>query len=72
MASDAVHPEERGEAIAAAGTFRAAALLLSPLGVAAMLGVLPLAGAMGVAGVLMLLPAGTVGGLRRHLGAVAS
>jgi MFS family permease len=69
IASDAVHPEERGEAIAAAGTFRAAALLLGPLGVAGLLGVLPLAGAMGVAGALMVLPAGTVGGLRRHLGA---
>jgi len=68
IASDAVHPEERGEAIAAAGTFRAAALLLSPLGVAGLLGLLPLAGAMGIAGAFMLLPAGTVGGLRRHLG----
>jgi MFS family permease len=72
IASDAVHPEERGEAIAAAGAFRAAALLLGPLGVAGLLGVLPIAGAMGVAGVLMLLPAGTVGGLRRHLRPVGS
>jgi MFS family permease len=72
IASDAVHPQERGEAIAAAGTFRAAALLLGPLGVAGLLGVLPLAGAMGVAGVLMVLPAGTAGGLRRHLGPVGS
>jgi MFS family permease len=67
VASDAVHPEERGEAIAAAGTFRAAALLLSPLGLAALLGVLPLAGAMGLTGAAMLLPAGTAGRLRRHL-----
>jgi hypothetical protein len=34
IATDSVHPEERGEAIAAAGTFRAAALFAAPLAVA--------------------------------------
>jgi MFS family permease len=53
IATDAVHPEERGEAIAAAGTFRAAALVGAPLAVAGAVAVLPLAVAMGVAGSLI-------------------
>ena len=67
MASDAVDPEERGEAIAAAGTFRAAALLLSPLGVAGLLSVVPLTGAIGLAGLCMMLPAAAVPRLRTHV-----
>lgn len=50
IATDAVHPEERGEAIAAAGAFRAAALFGAPLAVAGAVAVLPLAAAMAMAG----------------------
>ncbi len=57
IATEAVHPEERGEAIAVAGTFRAGALLVAPLAVAGMLSVIPLALAMGAAGALITLPA---------------
>ncbi|MGH3326474.1 MAG: MFS transporter [Streptomycetales bacterium] len=57
VAAEAVHPEERGEAIAAAGTFRAAALFAAPLGVAATLGVIALSPALLGMGVLIALPA---------------
>jgi MFS family permease len=57
VATDAVHPEERGEAIAVTGTFRAGALFLGPLAVAGLLTVAPLALAMGAAGALITLPA---------------
>jgi MFS family permease len=53
IATDSVHPEERGEAIAAAGTFRAAALFAAPLAVAGAIAVIPLAVAMGLAGALI-------------------
>ena len=53
IATEAVHPEERGEAIAAAGTFRAAALFGGPIAVSGAVVVLPLAAAMGLAGVLI-------------------
>ena len=53
IASDSVHPEERGDAIAAAGTFRAAALFAAPLTVAGAVTVIPLAAAMGLAGMLI-------------------
>lgn len=53
IATDAVHPEERGEAIAAAGAFRAAALFGAPLAVAGAVAVIPLAAAMGIAGALI-------------------
>ncbi len=56
-ASDAVHPEERGEAIAISGTFRAAALFVAPLAVAAMVLVIPLAAAVAVVGTAMTAPA---------------
>lgn len=68
LASDAVHPEERGEAIAAAGTFRAAALFASPLAVAGMITTIPLSGAIALVGLLIALPAVEGQGLRRHLG----
>jgi MFS family permease len=67
IASDAVHPEERGEAIAAAGTFRAAALLLSPLGVSGLLVVAPLSLAMAAVGVLITVPAVAARGLDAYL-----
>lgn len=53
IATDSVHPEERGDAIAAAGTFRAAALFAAPLTVAGAVAVIPLAVAMGLAGALI-------------------
>jgi MFS family permease len=57
VATDAVHPEERGEAIAAAGTFRAAALFAAPLAIAGAITVVPLAAAMAVVGVAIAAPA---------------
>jgi MFS family permease len=68
VASDAVQPQERGDAIAAAGTFRAASLFLVPLGVAGLLAVVPLVPALMVTGVLVAVPAGYAPRLRRHLG----
>jgi MFS family permease len=57
IATDAVHPQERGDAIAAAGAFRAGAMFLSPLGVGAVLGLVALSPAMAVVGGLVTLPA---------------
>ncbi|SOD94673.1 Predicted arabinose efflux permease, MFS family [Blastococcus haudaquaticus] len=57
IAAEAVHPEERGEAIAASGTFRAAALLAAPLAVAGLVVAIPLTPAMAVVGAGMLIPA---------------
>jgi predicted MFS family arabinose efflux permease len=57
VASDAVHPEERGEAIAVSGTFRAGALFAAPLAVAGLVVVLPLASAVAVVGAAMTVPA---------------
>lgn len=56
-AAEAVHPQERGEAIAVTGTFRAAALLAAPLAVAGMAAVLPLTPAVALVGAGMTLPA---------------
>lgn len=56
VATDAVHPEERGEAIAVAGTFRAGALFAAPLGVAALILAVPLTAAMTLAGALITVP----------------
>ena len=58
IAADAVHHEERGEAIAATGTFRAASLFVAPLATAALVMVVPIGAAMVVTGVLMALPVG--------------
>ena len=63
IAAESVHPEERGEAIAVSGTFRAAALFSAPLAIAGMVVVLPLAPAVAVVGVAMTIPAL---GLRRR------
>jgi predicted MFS family arabinose efflux permease len=57
VASDAVHPEERGEAIAVSGTFRAGALFAAPLAVAGLVVVLPLAAAVALVGAAMTVPA---------------
>ena len=56
-ASDAVHPEERGDAIAISGTFRAGALLAAPLAVAGMVVLVPLGSAVAVVGMVMTVPA---------------
>lgn len=56
QAVDAVDAEERGDAIAATGTFRSTALLGSPLIVAGMLGIAALGPAMLAAGGVMLAP----------------
>jgi len=67
IATVSVHPEERGEAIAAAGTFRAAALFGGPLAVSGVVLVLPLAAAMGAAGLLIAVSAAMVRGRRAAL-----
>jgi MFS family permease len=53
VASETVAPEERGEAIATAGTYRAAALLLAPLGVAGLVTVIATSAGIAVLGVAM-------------------
>lgn len=58
MAADAVHQEERGEAIAATGTFRAASLFAAPLATAVLVAVVPVGAAMAVTGALIALPIG--------------
>lgn len=57
IAAEAVHREERGQVIAAAGTFRAAALLTAPLAAAGIVTVAPVSVALAVGGVLITLPA---------------
>lgn len=64
VATDAVDAEERGEAIASTGTFRAAALLVAPVAVAGMVTVIPLTAAIVTAGLLITAPAVGVGRLR--------
>lgn len=64
IASDSVHPEQRGEAIAVAGTFRAAALFVAPIGVAGLVLVMPLSAAIAAAGLLVMTPAMSAGRLR--------
>lgn len=57
VATDAVHREERGEAIAATGAFRAAALFVAPLGAAAVVLVAPVGLALALGGALIVAPA---------------
>lgn len=57
MAADTVHPQERGEAIAAAGAFRAAALMASPLAVSGLLVVLPMSAAIVIVAGAITVPA---------------
>ncbi|MBX3030214.1 MAG: MFS transporter [Chloroflexi bacterium] len=56
LANDAVAPNERGDAIAATGTFRAAALLATPAGVAGALSIVTLPVALVVASVALAAP----------------
>jgi MFS family permease len=65
LAAESVHPEERGMAIATAGTFRAAALLAAPLAVAGLVLVMPTAAGLAVAGVLASTPAVVTFAVRR-------
>ena len=55
-ATEAVHPEERGDAIASVGLFRASALFVAPLGMAGMVLSAPVSVAFVVAGALVSLP----------------
>lgn len=64
VASDAVHPQERGDAIAVSGTFRAGALFAAPLAVAGLVVVIPIAPAVALVGAAMTVPA--VALRRRH------
>lgn len=66
LASDSVRAEERGEALAVAGTFRAAAILATPAGVAFGLSVVALPVGLLTAGVLLAAPA-LVTGVRSRL-----
>jgi hypothetical protein len=63
LASDSVRPDERGDAIAAAGTFRAAALFATPAGVAAGLAWVPLPVGLAIAAVGLAAPA-VIAGIR--------
>lgn len=67
VATDAVHREERGEAIAATGAFRAAALFVAPLGAAAVVTVAPVAVALALGGALIVAPAVFTRGLAAHV-----
>ena len=57
LASESVHPEEKGEALASTGTFRASALFVAPAGTAGLVTVIPTGIAVLVVGVLIALPA---------------
>ena len=63
VVAESVHPEERGEAVAASGTFRALSMFGTPLAVAGLISVVPLAPAVAAVGVALGLPAVV---LRRH------
>ncbi len=63
VVAESVHPEERGNAVATSGTFRALAMFGTPLAVAGLISVLPLASAVAITGVVLGVP-GVL--LRRH------
>ncbi len=64
IATDQVGPEEKGEALALTGTYRAVALLLAPIGMAGILVFMPLAPSLILAGTLITTPAAIA--LRPH------
>lgn len=68
VARQLAHPADEGEAIALVGTFRAFALLLTPAGVAATLGVVGLGAALSGAAVLIAVPSVAVSLWRRRSG----
>lgn len=57
IAAEAVRPDEKGEAIASAGTFRAVALFLAPAGAAGLVALMPTGIALFIAGVIIAVPA---------------
>lgn len=57
IAAEEVHPEERGDSLALTGTFRAAALFLSPMGMAGLVTLAPVTAALLAAGLLITAPA---------------
>ena len=57
IAAETVHPEERGDALAVTGTFRASALFLAPFGMAGLVTVIPVAAALFAAGLFIAAPA---------------
>ncbi len=67
VATEAVDPQERGEVIAATGTFRAAALLVAPLGAAAVALVAPVSVALVLGGLVAGAPVLFTRRLRRHV-----
>jgi MFS family permease len=56
VAAEAVHREERGLAIASTGTFRSAALLVTPLAAAGIVAVAPVSVALAVGGAIIAAP----------------
>lgn len=66
LASDSVNAEERGEALAVAGTFRAAALLATPTGVALGLSIVALPVGLATAAAVLAVPA-LAAGVRERL-----
>ncbi|PLC10883.1 MFS transporter [Kocuria flava] len=59
IAAEKVHPEERGDALALTGTFRATALMLTPVGMAGVVAFAPVATALLATGLLIAVPAAT-------------
>ncbi|WMY79948.1 MFS transporter [Citricoccus sp. I39-566] len=57
IAAEEVDPEERGDSLALTGTFRAAALFLSPMGMAGLVALIPVSTALLAAGLLITTPA---------------
>lgn len=57
IAAEKVHPEERGDALALAGTFRATALFLSPVCMSGLVILVPVTAALLVSGLLTTIPA---------------
>lgn len=64
IASDAVHPERRGDALVLTGTSRAVALFATPFMFSGALSVLPVGVVLGSSGVLIALPAALVAASR--------
>lgn len=59
IAAEKVHPEERGDALALTGIFRATALMLTPMGMAGVVALAPVTAALLAAGLLITAPAAT-------------
>jgi MFS family permease len=56
VVAESVHPEERGDAIAASGTFRALSMFGTPLAIAGLITVVPLAPAVAAVGIALGVP----------------